>query len=201
LGLRESKKRQTREHIAEEAMRLFVTRGFDDVTVAEIADAAGVSEKTVFNYFPTKEDLFFDDVPARLEAMVAGIRGRKAGTSVFAALREQQLRNVKRITSPEFAHFARVIDESPALQAKELDVMRYLADGLAAALRDELGASELESSIAANAIVSMQWQVFRNARANALAGRHGPPAERRLRTDVNRAHDLLEHGLSALEST
>ena len=52
----ESKKLKTREQIAGEAMRLFVTRGFDHVTVAEVADAAGVSEKTVFNYFPTKED-------------------------------------------------------------------------------------------------------------------------------------------------
>jgi AcrR family transcriptional regulator len=180
-------------------MRLFVTRGFDHVTVAEVAEAAGVSEKTVFNYFPTKEDLFFDEVPARLEAMVSGIRGRGDGESVFAALREQQLRNVKRITSPQFAHFARVIEESPALQAKELDVMAYLADGLAATLREQLGASELEASIAANAIISTQWQLFRNARANALAGRHGPAAERRLRNEVNRAHDLLEHGLSALE--
>ena len=59
-GLREWKKQHTRERIASEAMRLFVTRGFDHVTVAEVAEAAEVSEKTVFNYFPAKEDLFFD---------------------------------------------------------------------------------------------------------------------------------------------
>jgi AcrR family transcriptional regulator len=199
LGLRETKKQQTREHIAAEAMRLFVARGFDHVTVADVAAAAGVSEKTVFNYFPTKEDLFFDEVPARLEAMTSAVRDRKEGTSVLATLREQELRNVARITSPGFAHFARVIEESPALQAKELDVMRSLADGLATALQEELGISELEASIAANAIIGMQWQMFRNARANALAGRHGPAAERRLRNDVNRAHQLLEHGLGALE--
>ena len=63
VGLRESKKLHTRQQIADEAMRLFVMRGFDHVTVAEVAVAAGVSQKTVFNYFPTKEDLFFDEVP------------------------------------------------------------------------------------------------------------------------------------------
>ena len=69
MGLRESKKLHTRQQIADEAMRLFVTRGFDHVTVAEIAAAAGVSQKTVFNYFPTKEDLVFDEVPRREAAL------------------------------------------------------------------------------------------------------------------------------------
>jgi AcrR family transcriptional regulator len=58
MGLRETKKLKTRQEIAGTAMGLFARRGFDHVTVAEVAEAAGVSEKTVFNYFPTKEDLF-----------------------------------------------------------------------------------------------------------------------------------------------
>src|ERR687885_2700207 len=90
MGLRESKKLRTRQEIADKAMELFVKRGFDHVTVAEVADAAGVSEKTVFNYFPTKEDLFFDEVPAREAAIVEAIRGRKAGESVVGALRRLQ---------------------------------------------------------------------------------------------------------------
>ena len=58
-GLRERKKRQTRDAIAAAAMELFQARGFEEVTVADVARAADVSEKTVFNHFPTKEDLVF----------------------------------------------------------------------------------------------------------------------------------------------
>jgi AcrR family transcriptional regulator len=87
MGLRETKKAETRREIADTAMRLFVQRGFDHVTVAEVAAAARVSEKTVFNYFPTKEDLFFDEVPEREAALVAAIRDRSPGESIVAALR------------------------------------------------------------------------------------------------------------------
>src|SRR5438477_8916763 len=111
MGLRETKKLQRREQIAGEAMRLFVMRGFDHVTVAEVAAAAGVSEKTVFNYFPTKEDLFFDEVSAREAALVAAIRGRAPGESILAALRRLQVAECPRLCSPGFATFARIIEE------------------------------------------------------------------------------------------
>src|SRR5436305_9024071 len=97
MGLRETKKLQTRELIAGEAMRLFVMRGFDHVTVAEVAAAAHVSEKTVFNYFPTKEDLFFDEVPEREAAMLDAIRNRAAGESVLDALRRLQVAQCQRL--------------------------------------------------------------------------------------------------------
>jgi AcrR family transcriptional regulator len=199
VGLRETKKQRTREHVAAEAMRLFATRGFDRVTVAEIAAAADVSEKTVFNYFSTKEDIFFDEVPARLQLLATAIRERKKGESVFSVLRRLQSRDAGRLTSERFATFARIIEESPALQAKELELMGRFADVLARTLQAELGVKELDASIAANALVSVQWQIFRNARRAALEGRHGPAAERQLRGDLNRAYMLLEHGLAALE--
>jgi AcrR family transcriptional regulator len=201
VGLRETKKQRTREHVAAEAMRLFATRGFDRVTVAEIAAAADVSEKTVFNYFSTKEDIFFDEVPARLQLLATAIRERKKGESVFSVLRRLQSRDAGRLTSERFATFARIIEESPALQAKELELMGRFADVLARTLQAELGVKELDATIAANALVSVQWQIFRNARRAALEGKHGPAAERKLRGDLNRAYMLLEHGLSALEKT
>src|SRR2546423_11833604 len=139
MGLRETKKLQTREAIAAAGMRLFVTRGFDHVTVGEIAQEAGVSEKTVFNYFPTKEDIFFDEVPDRVEALAEAVRGRRPAQSLIAAMHDLHAAQCSRLTSPGFAHFARVIEESPALRAKEVDVMAQFTDALARTIHDELG--------------------------------------------------------------
>ena len=199
MGLRETKKQETRREIADTAMRLFVQRGFDRVTVAEVAAAARVSEKTVFNYFPSKEDLFFDEVPEREDAIVEAVRSRAPGESVVAALRRLQAGECPRLCSPGFAVFARIIEGSPALQAKELEVMARLTATLAAALRTEAGVHEVDAQIAANMLVGVHWQLFRTARTQALAGRQGPAAVRKLRSDLDRAYRLLEHGLGALE--
>lgn len=199
MGLRETKKLQTRRQIAQKAMELFARRGFDRVTVAEVAAAANVSEKTVYNYFPTKEDLFFDEVPARIAAMVEAIRTRAPGETIPAALRRLQERDCNRLCSPGFATFARIIEASPALRAKELELLARFTDALADAIHAELGGPEIDARVAANALVSVHWQLFRNARAQALAGRHGPAAARRLRSDLARAYRLLEHGLGQLE--
>jgi len=197
-GLRESKKLRTRQEIAERAMGLFAARGFDHVTVAEVAAAAGVSEKTVFNYFPTKEDLFFDEAPAREAALVEAICGRKPHESILSALRDLQIAECPRMCSAGFATFARIIEESRALQAKELELMAHFTDVLATAIRNELGVHELDATVAANVLVGVHWQFFRNARKQALAGRHGPVAVRRLRSDLARAYSLLERGLATL---
>jgi AcrR family transcriptional regulator len=82
-GLRERKKRRTREAIGETARRLFVERGFEAVPIAEIAEAADVSEKTVFNYFPTKEDLVYWRLEAFEEQLLRSIRDREPGESAL----------------------------------------------------------------------------------------------------------------------
>jgi AcrR family transcriptional regulator len=199
VGLRELKKLQMRQVIADQAMQLFVIRGFDHVTVAEVAAAVGVSEKTVFNYFPTKEDLFFDEVPKREAALVETIRGRAPGESILAALRKLQVAECPRLCSPGFATFARIIEDSQALQAKELEVMAGFAYVLTEAIRTELDVDERDARIAAGLLISVHRQVFRAARKQALAGKHGPAAVKRLRGDLNRAYEILEHGLGSLE--
>jgi len=199
VGLRESKKLHMRQVIADAAMQLFATRGFDHVTVAEVAAAAGVSEKTVFNYFPTKEDLFYDEVPAREAALVDAVRSRAPGVSIVEALRRLQAAECPRLSSAAFATFARIIEESPALQAKELQIMARYSAALAGAIESELGVDERDARIAAGVLVSAHWHHFRNARAQALTGRHGPAAARRLRSDLERAYALLEHGLGEFE--
>src|SRR5499427_5315088 len=181
MGLRETKKLQTRQAIAAAAMGLFVRRGFDRVTVAEIAGAAGVSEKTVFNYFPTKEDIFFDEVPERLEALREAVRTRRPDQSLLETMHQLHAKQCGRLASPGFAQFSRTIAESHALQAKETEVMAQFTDHLAATIREELGIHPADAQIAANLLMSVHWQFFRNARAHALAGRSGPTTVRRLR--------------------
>jgi AcrR family transcriptional regulator len=198
VGLRETKKLRTRREIADAAMGLFLKKGFDHVTVADVAAAAGVSEKTIFNYFPTKEDLFFDRASEQEAALLAAVRDREPGESIVAALERAQAAHCDRMCTPAFAAFARVIENSPALQAKELEIMARHTESLAAVIRAELGVAQLEAKIAANALVGIQWQLFRNARELALVGRHGPGARRRLRAVGKRAFKLLDDGLGRL---
>lgn len=198
MGLRERKKQETHKAIADIAFGLFAKRGFDGVTVAEIADAAHVSEKTVFNYFHSKEDILFDELPEREAALVAAVRNRKPGEAVLASLRRKQLEECGRMSSPGFAVFARIIEESPALRAKELEVMARFEQLLAEALRDELGLDDLDARIAATLVIGVQWQFFQLARERALQGKHGPAAARRLRADLQRAYAILERGLGDL---
>src|ERR1700688_2748014 len=72
-GLRERKKRLMRQLLSDTATRMFLERGFDAVRVTEIADACGVSEKTVFNYFPTKESLILDRLESTMTSLRAGL--------------------------------------------------------------------------------------------------------------------------------
>lgn len=197
MGLRETKKLATRQHIADVAMSLFVQRGFDHVTVAEVAGAAGVSEKTVFNYFPTKEDLFFDEVPERARRLTEAIRSRPEGEPILATLRRLQIGECARLSSPGFAVFARTLEDSPALRLKELEMMSFFAQAVADALEGE-GIDPRDARIAAALLISVHRQFFRAARTQALAGKHGPAAARRLRSDLERSYTLLEHGLGGL---
>jgi AcrR family transcriptional regulator len=199
VGLRETKKRATRRQIADVAMRLFVERGFDRVTVAEVAAEAGVSEKTVFNYFPTKEDLFFDEVPERARTLSEAIRSRPEGESILETLRGRQVEECKRLSSPAFAVFARTLEGSQALRARELEVMATFAQSLTSALEEE-GIDPRDARIAASLLIGVHRQFFRTAREQALAGKHGPAAARRLRSDLERAYTLLEHGLGGLDA-
>src|SRR3954451_18572882 len=125
-GLRERKKEATRRLIAETARRLFAERGFDAVTVAEVARAADVAEKTVFNYFPRKEDLFYANMEAFEERLLAAIRQRPAGETVLAAFRRFFLAPEGVLSLGEDAEatarlqdVTRVITASPALLARE----------------------------------------------------------------------------------
>jgi hypothetical protein len=104
-----------------------------------------------------------------------------------------------RLCSPGFATFARIIEESPALRAKELEIMAHFVRVLTKAIQVELGIAEGDARIAASLLISIHRQVFHTARKQALAGIHGPTAIKQLQNDLERAYQLLEHGLGELE--
>src|SRR6266508_181984 len=124
-GLRERKKQRTRELIAETARRLFAERGFDRVTVAEVARAAEVSQQTVFNYFPTKEDLVYWRLQSFEDELLATIREREPGESALAAFGRFLLAQRALLgkqdpqVREQLAALTRMIADSPALQARE----------------------------------------------------------------------------------
>lgn len=167
-GLRERKKRQTRLHISDTATGLFLERGFDAVTIAEIADASDVSVNTVYNYFPAKEELFFDRESRMVELPAGRVRERRLGESAAEALL-RGLRDDVAERRPEvglaegYARFARVVQESPTLVARVMRMEDRTADCLADALRAEAGAGpdDHEPELIAAQLMTVQRAVFR----------------------------------------
>ncbi|MGQ4418531.1 TetR/AcrR family transcriptional regulator [Streptomyces sp. SAS_269] len=146
-GLRERKKRQTRQYISDVATGLFVERGFDAVTVAEIAEAADVSVNTVYNYFPAKEDLFFDRSAGMVDRLARWVRGRPAGESAIAAVLRELREEVEAVSPrvgliPGYAAFMRVIEEAPALRSRLWAIGQEVQSTLERELRAETGAAD-----------------------------------------------------------
>lgn len=144
-GLRERKKRQTRQYISDVATGLFLERGFDAVTIAEIAEAADVSVNTVYNYFPAKEDLFLDRSKGVVDRLARWVRGRAKGESAAAAVL-REIREEAEAVSPRiglmegYARFMHVIHEAPALRSRLWAISQEVVDNLEEALREETGA-------------------------------------------------------------
>ncbi|MGW9175743.1 TetR/AcrR family transcriptional regulator [Streptomyces decoyicus] len=145
-GLRERKKRQTRQYISDVATGLFMARGFDAVTVAEVAEAADVSVNTVYNYFPAKEDLFFDRSAGVMDRLSRFVRGRPAGESAAAAVL-RELREEVEAVSPRvglmegYDQFMRVVDGAPTLKARLWYMQQEIHLNLEETLREETGAA------------------------------------------------------------
>ena len=202
-GLRERKKERTRREIAEAARTLFGERGFDAVTVAEVAAAAEVSEATVFNYFPTKEDLFYSGLEAFEEMLLDAVRERPSGDSALAAFSRfiTEPRGLLAATEPEaierLAATTQVIEESPALLAREQRILAGFTDSLAELLREESGAGpeDVEPWVAANAMLGVHRALLGYARRQVLEGTRNPLLARRVRAQARRALATLERGL------
>ncbi|WP_433345980.1 TetR/AcrR family transcriptional regulator [Microtetraspora malaysiensis] len=146
-GLRERKKRQTRQRISEVAIGLFVERGFDRVTIAEVAAAADVSVNTVYNYFESKEDLVLPPEEASPQRLADIVRERPPGGSaagaVLARLRQEIRDRERRVgLSAGFGRVLQMMRATPTLTARLEDLGRQMTDALAVVLAEETGAAE-----------------------------------------------------------
>jgi AcrR family transcriptional regulator len=203
-GLRERKKEQTRQLIASTARRLFSERGFDAVTVAEIARAADVAEKTVFNYFPTKEDLFYSRLEAFEEELLEAVRERAPGESAIAAFRTfiMRQRGVFDLRDEEATEqlrtITRVITGSPGLLAREREVMARYTDALAALLAEQTGAGagSVEPRVVAAALIGIHRSLIDYVRRRTVEGGKAPEIAREVRREAKRAFARLERGLA-----
>jgi AcrR family transcriptional regulator len=202
-GLRERKKEQSRRLIAETARRLFAERGFERVPVAEIARAADVSEQTVFNYFPTKEDLVYWRLGAFEDELLATVRDRAPGESALAAFRRFVLAQrgllgrFDESAREQLVGFTRMISESPALLAREQQILAGYTASLARLLAAETGAAEddVEAAVAAEALMGVHRSLIRYTRRRILAGAAHARLSRDVRARAECAFALLERGL------
>src|SRR5215212_11874564 len=203
-GLRERKKQQTRELIAETARRLFTERGFERVSVAEIARVADVSEKTVFNYFPTKEDLVYWRLESFEEELLETIRNRAPGESVATAFGRfvRMPRGLLGRPDPEarerLAALTRTIASSPSLLARERRIFAGYTDSLAALIAEETSADPdaVEPWVVANALMGVHRRLVDYARARIVAGEPHPRVARDVRAEADRALARLDDGLA-----
>jgi len=181
------------------ATALFVRRGFDAVTVADVAEAANVSKMTVFNYFPRKEDLLLDRHSERMDAVRRAITGRPPGTSPVDAVRAhcQELLADGHPTSGAVAAaswFFEMVRDSPALRTRWLEQEREIGDALAGVLVEEWGDEPRARLVAAMLAAAMNTG-FRIAVDAILAGRPAAQVRREQSALLDQAFDLVAQGV------
>jgi AcrR family transcriptional regulator len=201
-GLRDRKKRATREAIFVAARQLFVAKGFDAVTVAEIARAADVSEKTVFNHFPTKEDLALAGGEERLASLIDAIAARPPGTpviDVFRAGTMELLDAVEATPVDDFLAVPRMVRTSAALRDRLFISWEREAAALAPVVAAAAGAPE-DDIVAAVIARTLSWthrQIFRGVFTRLLADEPPSQVAAEMRLEAARAYAKLADGLGS----
>ena len=203
LGLRELKKQRTRQQIADTAWRLFAERGFDAVPVAEVARAAEVSEATVFNYFPTKEDLVFHRMEAFEQELLDALRDRPEGESIVQAFGRFALEPRGFLASDDPAATegmrvaARVLTGSAALQTRQREIFERFTGALASFIAEESGMApdDVEPWVIANALLGLHRALISYTHRQALDGVPNRRIARNVVTHGERALQLLEDGI------
>ena len=206
MGLRELKKEQTRQLIADTAFRLFADRGFEKVSVAEIAREAQVAEATVFNYFPSKEDLFYSRLEAFGTLLTEEVGARAPGEPVIAAFRRALMAETGLLAQVEAGDpealarlrtVNRVVDASTALRAREQQAITRNADALAALLAAETGTGDddLRPQVAASALLGLHRALIDYVRRRVLGDGELTGLAAEVRKLTGAAFALLEDGL------
>lgn len=197
-GLRERRKQETRQAISDIATQMFVTRGFDDVTIAQVANAAGVAKMTVTNYFPRKEDLVFDRAEAVERHLADVITARAPGESILAAIRRDYAEAVARadatlgLSSPAFA---RMIRSSPILASRVREMLDQRERALGDAIAAETGTDNPEQRLVAALLASVHRVLAAEASERSLVGQSRGEICAVLADAATRAFDLLEPSL------
>jgi AcrR family transcriptional regulator len=175
------------------------------VSVSEIARAAEVSEATVYNYFPTKEDLVYYGMEAFEEALLAAVRDRPAGQSVleafgrFATAPRGLLAAQDDASAAALLQVSRMVGSSPSLLARERQILAGYTDSLAVLLAEETGAgpNDLRPRVVAAALIGLHASLIEYVRRRL---QEDQPDARRMargvRTEGERAIALLEGGLA-----
>jgi AcrR family transcriptional regulator len=199
-GLRERRKEETRQAISDIASRMFVARGFDNVTIAQVADAAGVAKMTVTNYFPRKEDLVFDRAEAVVHHLAGVITARAPGESMLAAIRRDYAEAVARadvtlgLSSPGFAG---MILGSPVLLSRAREMLDQRERALGDAIAAETGTDSPQQRLIAALLASVHRVLAAEATQRSLAGQPREEICAVLADAATRAFDLLEPSLGS----
>ena len=199
-GLRERRKQETRQAISDIATMMFVKHGFDEVTIAQVAGAAGVAKMTVTNYFPRKEDLVFDRADAVVRHLADVITGRAPGESMLAAIRRDYAEAVARadvtlgLSSPAFAE---MILSSPVLVSRAREMLDQRERALGDAIAAETGTDNPQQRLAAALLASVHRVLAAEASVHSLAGQPREEICAVLADAATRAFDLLEPSLGS----
>jgi AcrR family transcriptional regulator len=199
-GLRERRKQQTRQAISDVATGMFADRGFDEVTIAQVADAAGVAKMTVTNYFPRKEDLVFDRADAIVRSLADVIAARAPGESMLAAIRRDFAERAARADVTlglSSAAFARMIENSPALTGRGLEMIYEREQALGDAIAAETGLDDPRQRLVAALLASVHRVLYAEASRRSLAGEPRMEICAALAAESARAFDLLEPSLGS----
>lgn len=205
-NLRERKKQQTRQHIADVAARLFTERGFDEVTVDEVAQAAEVSRKTVFNYFPTKEDLVFGGAEDRDVELVNLIRLRPPGVSLIDVFRDDILRSLREMVEYEDRFPGRSLfglaKSSHALWRRALEMHASQERVVAAQIALMAGAPEWDpvARTVAHTLLGANRSVRWECQRRLDDGEAPADVAKAVEQDVHRIFDVLEQGIGSYEA-